>query len=186
MAKAQWKRTRKYETREASYTLVRFDVMAEGMRVWNQQAYPAGDEAEPDAWRGFAVSASVLVSDSGEIAEVSVSHIPEIKSIRPPKAGERERYEARLLERRLPLVSADCWRDALTSIVQRDDCTGIVNRNTKEHVYQNQYMSAPVTAHGSRSVISGIHPCLFAVSEKEWMMFWYVDSQRQFEDGWRE
>ena len=185
-AKAQWKRTHKYETREAEYTLVNFDVMVNGMRIWNQPSYPAGYTDELDAWIGFGVSASVLVSDSGVLVEARANHIPEIKGKRLPEMGELERFAEHLYGyRTLPLVMADTWQEALMLVLSDASSVGGIGPNTEERPYQNQHMDEPITAYGSRTVITEIYPCLSAISENELTMFWYIGSKQQYADGCR-
>lgn len=185
-AKAQWKRTRKYETREAAYTLVKFDVMADGIRIWNQPSYPAGYEDEPDAWAGFGTSVSILVSDSGVIVEASASDALKIKERRTPEEGELERF-AQLLYAHLtpPLVLAESWQEALNAVLTGAPGRGDWSAYTEDRPYQNQYMNEPITAYGSRTVITEIYPCLSTISEDEWAMFWHIERKGKYADGCR-
>lgn len=185
-AAAQWKRTRKYETREAAYTRVDFDIMVDGMRLWGNPSYPAGYADEPDAWYGFDVSASVLVSDSGVLVEAWASCIPEIAGRRQPEEGELEQYAALLdAYRTAPLVLAESWEEALELALSGERRTAGLAANHEDRPYRNQDIAEAITAYGSRSVITDIYPCLTTVSESEWAMFWHIETRQEFSDGWR-
>ena len=184
--RAQWKRRQKYETREAQYTRVEFDVMADGMRIWGQPSYPAGDGDETDAWKSFSTGAWVLVSDSGIIVEAAADHVPDVRKRRVPEDGELERFAQALYDQRgSQLVWAESWQDALALVLADASRIGCVTADAQDGVYQNSYMAGPVTAYGSRSVITEIYPCLSAISEDEWAMFWQIGSQLQYDDGYR-
>ena len=185
-AEGQWKRTRKYETLSAEYTRVTYAVMVNGMRLWSQPSYPAGYKDEPDAQIGFEVSASVLVSDSGILVEASTSHIPEIKKTRQLKEGENELYPS--LQNKLyfpPLIRAENWQEALNIALSNAGKIGDLSGNAEDQPFQNQYMDEPITKYGYQTIITEIYPCLSTISKDEWAMFWHIDCQQQYADGWR-
>lgn len=185
-AETQWKKTQKYETRSEEYTRVTFAVMVNGMRLWTQPSYQAGYEDEPEAQIGFEVSASVLVSDSGVLVEASTSHIPEIKKTRQLKEGENELYPS--LQNRLhfpPLIRAESWQEALNIALQNAGKIGDLSGNAEDQPFQNQYMDNPITKYGYQTIITEIYPCLSTITKDEWAMFWHIDCQQQYADGWR-
>lgn len=185
-AKIQWEKTRKYETRSAAYTQVTFAVMVNGMRLWTQPSYPAGYKDEPDARIGFEVSASVLVSDSGVLVEALTSHIPQIKKTRQLKEGEISLYPALLNQVYFPpLIHAENWQAALQTVLQNASKNSTLSTNAEDRPFQNQYMDEPITAYGYQTVITEIYPCLSTITKDEWAMFWHIDCQQQFSDGWR-
>lgn len=185
-AAAQWKRTHKYETHEAAYTRVDFDIMIDGMRLWGNPSYAAGYADEPDAWCGLDISASVLVSDSGVLVEAWVSCIPEISGRRQPEEGELEQYAALLdAHRTMPLLLAESWEEALELALSGERQEAGISANQEERPYRNQDMAETITAYGSRSVITDIYPCLATISESEWAMFWHIETRQEFSDGWR-
>ncbi len=184
--RAQWKRRIKYETRAPQYTRVDFDLMTDGMRIWGQPSYPVDYEDEPDAWIGFSVGASVLVSDSGVIVEASVDHAIDVKKKRTARPDELDRFALRQYDHLVSrLVLAESWQEALTLVLSDASRMGNISAGTQEHAYQNQYMDEPITAYACQSVITDIYPCLSAISEEEWAMLWYVGSQQQYDDGYR-
>jgi len=185
-AETQWKKTQKYETRSAEYTRVTFTVMVNGMQLWTQPSYPAGYKDEPDAQIGFEVSASVLVSDSGILVEASTSHIPEIKKTRQLKEGENELYPS--LQNKLyfpPLIRAENWQEALNIALSNAGKIGDLSGNAEDEPFQNQYMDEPITKYGYQTIITEIYPCLSTIAKDEWAMFWHIDYQQQYADGWR-
>ncbi len=185
-AQTQWVRTHRYETRSAAYTRVTFAVMVEGMRCFTQPSYPAGYCDEPGARVGFEVSACVLVSDSGVLVEASTSHIPQIKARRQLSADEAGQYAALLSQTgSSSLIRSESWQAALSAALQDASHIGGLFAGTEDHLYQNQQMASPVTAYGYQAVITEIVPCLSAITQNEWAMFWVIDAQRQYADGYR-
>lgn len=185
-AEEQWKKTHRYETRTPSYTRVTFAVMVDGMRVWTQPSYPAGYSDEPGARVGFEVSACVLVSDSGVLVEASTSYIPEIKGTRRLEEGEKEHHPILLNGvHRSPLIRADNWQEGLSTVLQDASGIGGLTKNAEDRPFQNRQMSEPIAAYGYQTVITDIYPCLSTISKDEWAMFWHIDCQQQFSDGWR-
>lgn len=185
-AETQWKKTQKYETRSAEYTRVTFAVMVNGIRLWTQPSYLAGYKDELDARIGFEVSASVLVSDSGVLVEASTSHIPEIKKTRQLKEGENELYPS--LQNKLyfpPLIRAENWQEALNIALSNAGKIGNLSGNAEDQAFQNQYMDEPITKYGYQTIITEIYPCLSTFAKDEWAMFWHIDCQQQYADGWR-
>jgi len=184
-AKLQWKKTRKYETRSAAYTRVTFAVMVNGIRLWTQPSYLAGYKDEPDARIGFEVSASVLVSDSGILVEATTSHIPEIKKIRQPKEKEGELFASLSIPHHSPLIRAENWQEAMGIALSNADQVESLTGNAEDEPFKNQYIDAPITKYGYQTVITDIYPCLSTIAKDEWAMFWHIDCQQEYADGWR-
>lgn len=176
--RAQWKRRQKYETREPQYTRVSFQVMTDGMRVASWPSYPAGYSDEPDARIAFDTGVSVLVSDSGVLAEVQAGNIPQAKSRRLPQAEDAPAISALL---RQSHILAESWQEALKQAQQM----GSLPVNSAEESFQAEYMDKPVTRYASRAVVTQIYPCLTAISKDEWVMIWQIESRQQFADGCR-
>ncbi len=185
-AENQWKKTRKYESRAPEYTRVTFAVMVNGMRLWTQPSYLAGYEDEPDAQIGFEVSASVLVSDSGVLVEASTSYIPQIIKTQQLKEEQKARYPS--LQNRLffpPLIRAESWQEALNIAIANAGEIGVLSGNAEDEPFQNQDMDKPITKYGYQTVITEMYPCLSTITKDEWTMFWHIDCQMQYADGWR-
>lgn len=176
--RAQWKRRQKYETREPQYTYVSFHIMTDGMRVASWPSYPAGFSDEPDARIAFDTGVSVLVSDSGVLVEAQAGCIPQVKSRRMP--GEEEAY-AITAQLEQSHIRAESWQTALRQAQQM----GSLPRNSAEEPFQTEYLDEPITRYASRAVVTGIYPCLYTISEDEWVMIWQIESRQQYADGCR-
>lgn len=175
---AQWKRMHKYETRGPQYTRVSFHIMTDGMRVASWPSYPAGFSDEPDAEIGFDTGVSVLVSDSGVLAEVQAGSIPQVKSRRMPQDKDDAAIET-LLKR--SHIRAKSWQEALKQARQ----LGSLPRNSAEEPFQTEYMDEPITRYASQAVVTQIYPCLYTISKDEWVMIWHIESRQQCADGYR-
>ena len=176
--RAQWKRMQKYETRGPQYTRVSFHTMTDGMRVASWSSYPAGYADEPDAGIAFDTGVSALVSDSGVLVEAQAGSIVQVKSRRMPQEEDASAIAA-LLES--SHILAESWQEAL-EMAQR---TNRLPRNTKEAVFQAEYMDEPVTSYASQAVVTEIYPCLHTISKDEWVMIWKIESRQQYADGYR-
>jgi len=176
--RAQWKRTHRYETRAAQYTRVHFHIMINGMRVASWPSYPAGFSDETNARIAFDTGVSVLVSDSGVLVEAQAGRIPQVKSRRMPREEDAAVLAAL---RGQSYIRAGSWQEAFKQAQQM----GSLPRNSAEESFQPEYLDKPVTRYASQAVITEIYPCLYTVSENEWVMLWHIESRQQYADGCR-
>ena len=176
--RAQWKRMQKYETRGPQYTLVSFRSMTDGMRIAAWPSYPAGYADEPDVRIAFDTGVSVLVSDSGVLVEAQAGRIPQVKNRRMPQ--ERDAAAIAALQEKSHIL-AENWQEALEA-AHRLEC---LPRNAKEAVFQAEYMDEPIISYASQAVVTDIYPCLYTISENEWVMIWQIEGRQQFADGYR-
>ena len=182
-AKATWKRQEKYHPKQSEYTSLSFYIQLDGRRLSSFTDYPAGYADEPDAKIGFSVSADAKVSDSGILVEASCP-LFEIKKRRPLLADRAyEDYIRRFAQghdgRAIP---GENWQQALTlylSSLQSEPFS-------EERPYQNKNMAKPVIQYASRTVITGLEPVLYTLSENEWAPFWKIEVKNEFSDGWRD
>ena len=176
--RAQWKRMHRYDTRGPQYTRVSFHIVIDGMRVASWPSYPAGFPDEPDAKIAFDTGVSVLVSDSGVLVEAQAGIIPQVKERRMPRQEDAAAIAA-LQDQ--SLLRAESWQEALEAAA----LIGVLPRNEAEMPFQAEYLAEPITRYPSQAVITQVYPCLYTISQDEWVMIWQINSRQQYADGCR-
>lgn len=181
----QWKRRMEHEQKQPDYTVVYFDLMVDGMRLWHTPSYPAHDADEPDAWEGFPAGAHVIVSDSGVLVEAACDLLG-VQSRRPVEGDSvYTDYLKALRDHGNWVFPAKDWQDALRIALNNLLPFSMLSWGADEAPFQSPSMTEPTIAYAYATVITGIKPCLSTISGSEWAPFWAIETTDEYADGWR-